>query len=88
MTTNQQKITEEEKSTPYKEDKAMDIEDTPVMTHVYAKSPQNKRREENKASTAANQEMDEELPTNGKLTYQEHKTAYPWAHDSFQQHIY
>ena len=79
-TTNQQKITEEEKSTPHEEDKAMDIEDTPVMTHVYAKSPQNKRREENKASTAANQEMDEELPTNGKLTYQEHKTAYPWAH--------
>ena len=58
----------------------MDIKDTPVMTHVYAKSPQNKRREENKASTAANQEMDDELPTNGKLTYQEHKTTYPWAH--------
>ena len=79
-TTNQQKITEEERSTPHEEDKAMDIEDTPVMTHVYAKSPQNKRREENKASTAANQEMDDKLPTNGKLTYQEHKTAYPWAH--------
>ena len=53
-TKNQQKITEKEKSTPHKEDKAMDIKDTPVMTHVYAKLPQNNRREENKASTAAN----------------------------------
>ena len=77
---HQEKITEEEKLTPHEEDKAMDIEDTPVMTHIYAKSPQNKRREENETSTAANQEMDDELPTNGKLTYQEHKTAYPWAH--------
>ena len=51
----------------------MDIKDTPVKRHIYAKSPQNKRREENKALTAANQEMDDELLTNGKLTYQEHK---------------
>ena len=58
----------------------MDIEDTPVMTHIYAKTPQNKITEENKASTAANQETDDKLPTYGKLTYQEHKMAYPWVH--------
>ena len=76
---HQQKITEGKKSTLHEDDKAMNIEDIPV-THVYAKSQQNKKREENKASTATNQEMDDKLPTNGKLTYQEHKTAYPWAH--------
>ena len=71
---------ENKTSTPHEEDKAMDIEDTPAMTHVYAKTRQNKRREENKASTATNQETDDGLLTNGKLTYQEHKIAYPWAH--------
>ena len=88
----QQKITEEKKSTPHEvlenvqqykiteEDKAMDIEVIPVMRHVYAKSPQNKIREENKASIATNQEMDDKLPTNGKLTYEQHKTAYPGVH--------
>ena len=73
-------IEENKTSTPHEEDKAMDIEDTPAMTHVYAKTRQNKRREENKASTATNQETDDGLLTNGKLTYQEHKIAYPWAH--------
>ena len=41
---HQQKITEEEKSAPHTEDEAMDTEDTPVMTHIYAKSPQTEKK--------------------------------------------
>ena len=72
---HQQKITEGKKSTPHEEDQAMDIEDIPV-THVYAKSPQNKRREENKASTATNQETDDELPVSPKNKQTAHNQVY------------